>query len=159
VCPTINLRYPDIVAVRGAQFVAPLMPLVDAGVPIIAGTDAGINDTPHHGYVGGLQAMAGLGMTNDAVLHAATGQAADVLGVGHVTGRLATGFDADLIAIGGDPRADLATLADLRLVATRGTPFVPDELPSLELSEEETTARIARIAAALTRPDLLPTRT
>jgi imidazolonepropionase-like amidohydrolase len=120
---------------------------VRAGVKVVAGTDCGVNFNPHHGYVGGLESMGWCGMANDAVLHAATALAADALGLGAVTGRLAPGFDADLIAVGGDPRRDLAALHDLRFVATRGVPFVPDALPSTELTPEERELRRARIAA------------
>lgn len=154
VCPTINLRTPDAVAMRGPDYVPALMSLVRAGVPIVAGTDAGINFTPHHGYVDGLRAMAWLGMANDDVLHAATARAADALRLGRVTGRLVPGLDADLLAVGGDPRTDLAALHDVRLVTTRGTSFTPDALPSLELTPAELELRRVRLAAALARPDL-----
>jgi imidazolonepropionase-like amidohydrolase len=148
VCPTVNLRLPDLMVSRGPSFVPALVPLLARGVPIVAGTDAGINFTPHHGYVGGLEAMASLGMGIDDVLHAATGRAAAALGLTSVTGALAPGLDADLLAVGGDPRADLAVLRDLRLVLSRGTPFVPDELPSLELDDEAKALRAAMLLAA-----------
>jgi imidazolonepropionase-like amidohydrolase len=153
VCPTINLRYPSYVAARGPSYTPAFPALVAGGVQLIAGTDAGINFAPHHGYVGGLEAMATFGMPIDDVLHAATGRAAEALGLARVTGRLAADLDADLIAVGGDPRADLGALSDLRLVMTRGTPFVPDELPSLMLSAEQQAQRRAQTAAALARPD------
>ena len=154
VCPTIHLRLRVVVAARGPGYTPALMSLVRAGVPVVAGTDAGINFVPHHGYVGGLQSMAWLGMAHDDVLHAATGRAAAALGLGHVTGRLAPGLAADLIAVGGDPRADLAALGDLRFVATRGEPFTPDPLPSLDLTPEEQAQRAARLATVFARPDL-----
>lgn len=161
VCPTINLRMPEMLAVRGPAYEPALVPLLEAGVSVIAGTDAGINFTPHHGYVGGLEAMAQIGMPVDDVLHAATGRAADALGVGHCTGRLTPGLEADLIAVGGDPRADLSALHDLRLVLSRGRPFVPDVLPSLELDAEARAARQLMMAEAMgqasaPRPVLAP---
>ncbi len=148
VCPTVNLRLPDLMVTRGPSFVPALVPLLARGVPIVAGTDAGINFTPHHGYVGGLQAMASLGMGLDDVLHAATGRAAAALGLAAVTGAVAPGLEADLVAVAGDPRTDLGVLRDLRLVLTRGTPFVPDELPSLELDDEAKALRAAMLLAA-----------
>lgn len=59
----------------------------------------------------------------------AAGRAAAALGVDHLTGRVAVGLEADIVAVGGDPRLDLAALSDLRLVLARGVPFVPDDLP------------------------------
>ena len=131
------------------------MSLVRAGVPVIAGTDAGVNFVPHHGYVGGLRSMAWLGMANDDVLHAATGRAADTLGLHRVTGtrwrRGSTPTSSPSAAI---PAPTSAALDDLRFVATRGEPFTPDPLPSLELTPEEQAQRAARLAALLARPDL-----
>ena len=45
--------------------------------------------------------------------------------------RYSTVVSADLIAVGGDPRHDLAALPDLRLVLARGEPFSPDALPPI----------------------------
>ncbi|MDY7106917.1 MAG: amidohydrolase family protein [Actinomycetota bacterium] len=129
VCPTINLKLPALMAARGPDWTPALVHLHARGARIIAGTDSGINNTPHHGYVGGLEAMALLGMPNEDILHAATAEAADALGVGLITGRLTEGLDADVIAVGGDPLADLAVLRDLRLVMTRGCEFTPDPVP------------------------------
>ena len=49
---------------------------------IIAGTDAGIDNTPHHQYLGGLQHLVTLGFTPAQVLAMATTEAAAALGVG-----------------------------------------------------------------------------
>ena len=56
----------------------------------------------------------------------ATTEAAAVLGVGAVTGRLAPGYDADLIVVDGDPLADIPALGRLRRVIARGRDYVPD---------------------------------
>ncbi|HEX2073406.1 MAG TPA: amidohydrolase family protein [Geodermatophilus sp.] len=131
VCPTISARFP-----RTREQIPGLADspeaLVRAGVRLIAGTDAGIPHTPHHTFPDALQAMAGIGMTSLQVLSAATTEAADVLGLAEVTGRLAPGLDADLVAVEGDPRTDLAALCRLRLVVARGEPFTPDPLPPYE---------------------------
>ncbi|MGA8456650.1 MAG: hypothetical protein WB800_14700, partial [Streptosporangiaceae bacterium] len=47
-------------------------------------------------------------------------------GIGAITGRLAPGYEADLIVTGGDPRADIAVLGKLRRVIARGRDYVPD---------------------------------
>ena len=108
-----------------------LEPLHRHGARIIAGTDAGIDHVPHHGFVESLLAMASSGLPNVEVLTAATSRAAEALGLATVTGALTEGLSADLIAVGGDPRHDLAALHDLRLVLARGEPFSPDPLPPI----------------------------
>ena len=56
----------------------------------------------------------------------ATTEAAAALGVGAITGRLAPGYDADLIVVDGDPRTDIAVLGKLRRVIARGRDYLPD---------------------------------
>ena len=56
----------------------------------------------------------------------ATTEAATALGVADITGRLAPGFEADLIVVDGDPRADISVLGKLRRVIARGRDYVPD---------------------------------
>jgi imidazolonepropionase-like amidohydrolase len=108
-----------------------LEPLYRRGARIVAGTDAGIDNVPHHGFVRSLQAMASSGLPTAEVLTAATRRAATALGLGGVTGALSAGLAADLIAVGGNPRHDLAALHDLRYVLARGEPFTPDPLPPI----------------------------
>ena len=75
-----------------------------------------------------------MGLPRAEVLLAATSRAAAAIGRAGVTGVLAPGFEADLIAVDGDPRQDLATLHDLRLVAARGREFLPDRVEGLPAS-------------------------
>ena len=56
----------------------------------------------------------------------ATTEAAAALGLGAVTGHLAPGYDADLIVVDGDPRADITALRRLRRVIARGRDYLPD---------------------------------
>ena len=55
------------------------------------------------------------------------GRAADALGLSGVTGRLAAGLSADLIAVDGDPTVDLSVLRAPRLVVARGLRFALPE--------------------------------
>jgi len=103
-----------------------LVTMHDMGVRIIAGTDAGIDNTPHHQYVGGLEYLVKLGFRPEDVLAMATTEAAAALGLGATTGRLAPGYDADLIVVHGDPRTDMAVLGKLRRVIARGRDYLPD---------------------------------
>jgi imidazolonepropionase-like amidohydrolase len=59
------------------------------------------------------------------VLASATSVAADVCGVGDRKGRVAAGYDADLLLVGGDPVADLAVLRNVDAVYLGGRLTVP----------------------------------
>ena len=127
VCPTINVNAPYVAELTGITAGQYVPALRDLGVRIIAGTDAGIDNTPHHQYAGGLAAMVTLlGFAPADVIAMATTEAAAVLGVGEVTGRLAPGYDADLIVVDGDPLADITAVGRLRRVIARGRDYVPD---------------------------------
>jgi imidazolonepropionase-like amidohydrolase len=72
-----------------------------AGVRIAMGTDSGVG--PHGHNLDELPLMQACGMSPSEVLHAATASAADLCGLGAVTGRVQAGLDADLVVIDGDP--------------------------------------------------------
>ena len=127
VCPTVNVNAPYVAELTGRTPGQNVRTMRQMGVRIIAGTDAGISNTPHHQYAGGLAAMVTLlGFAPADVMAMATTEAAAVLGVGAVTGRLAPGYDADLIVVDGDPLADITALGRLRRVIARGRDYVPD---------------------------------
>jgi imidazolonepropionase-like amidohydrolase len=90
-----------------------------SGVRIAAGADSG---TPlnFHGSLPELELMVKYGMTPLEAIRSATTVAADCLGLGAVTGRIAPGYAADLIAVAGDPAERLQALADLKLVLANG---------------------------------------
>ena len=126
VCPTINVNAPYVAELTGIVVGEHLKAMHEMGVRIIAGTDAGIDNTPHHQYVGGLEYLVSLGFRPAEVLAMATTEAAAALGVDAITGRLAPGFDADLIVVDGDPITDIAALGQLRRVIARGRDYLPD---------------------------------
>ena len=126
VCPTINANAPYVAKLTGISVGQHVKPLHDRGVRIIVGTDAGVDNTPHHQYLGALRYLVTLGFTAGQVLAMATTEAAAALGLGGVTGRLAPGYQADLIVVDGDPLADIAALGALRRVIARGRDYVPD---------------------------------
>ena len=131
VSPTCNCRLPELRALMPEREFA-LGELYRRGAKIIASTDAGIDHTPHHGFVAGLEAMTGFGIPAREVLLAATSRSAEALGLGELTGQLTPGWRADLIAVGGAPDRDVAALHDLRAVLAAGVPFTPDPLPDIE---------------------------
>ena len=101
------------------------MGLYSGGVQIIAGTDAGIDNCPHDAYISGLEALAMVGLPAVEILDAATLRATRALGVDDRTGTIEPGKDADLIAVRGDPRTDIAVLNHLELVVARGAEYRP----------------------------------
>ncbi|WP_154794127.1 metal-dependent hydrolase family protein [Occultella kanbiaonis] len=136
VSPTCNFRMREFrVLMKGRDFA--LGELYRRGAKIIASTDAGIDNTPHHGFVGGLVAMSEFDIPIAQVLLSATSRSAHALGLADRTGQLAAGFEADLIAVAGDPRTDLRALDELRLVLARGQEFTPDALPAIEPLPED----------------------
>ena len=65
------------------------------------------------------------GIGQAEVLRTMTSVAAGVIGLGHRKGRVVPGFDADILAVDGDPIADPDALHRIRAVYARGT-AVPD---------------------------------
>jgi len=126
VCPTINVNAPYVAELTGTVVGEHLKAMHEMGVRLIAGTDAGIDNTPHHQYVGGLEYFVTLGFRPADVLAMATTEAAAALGVDAITGRLAPGFDADVIVVDGDPSIDIAALGKLQRVIARGRDYLPD---------------------------------
>ena len=61
-----------------------------------------------------------VGVSNAFALHTATGRAAEVMGLGSVTGTVEVGKSADLIVTRGNPLADLRVLRSVDMVVARG---------------------------------------
>ncbi len=101
--------------------------LREHGVALVNGTDGGVAPSKDHGIAW----LAVLQLTEsdyslEEALATATSYAARVLGLEHVTGRLAPGLAADLVVTDGDLRADPASLSRPAAVWVRGE-LVPAE--------------------------------
>ena len=124
------------VALRSAPGIAPppriarMLPLLiavfrelrAAGIPLVCSSDSGIAPTkppdvlPH----GPAMMTALLGDPPAEALRAVTSLAAAACRLGHTKGRVAPGYDADLLAVDGDPLTDPAALTAVRAVFRAG---------------------------------------
>ena len=92
--------------------------LYPKGVPIAFGTDAGVSK---HGRNGDeFELMVRFGMPPMEAIKAATVNAADLLGITETAGTLEPGKSADIIAVKGDPLADVKLLKSVSFVMARG---------------------------------------
>ncbi len=89
-----------------------------AGVRMVFGSDAGVMP---HGLVGGqFKTMVQYGMTPMEAIQAATRNGAQALGREKDVGAIAVGRFADIIAVDGDPLADVGKLASVDAVVKGG---------------------------------------
>ncbi|MCZ6842191.1 MAG: amidohydrolase family protein [SAR324 cluster bacterium] len=94
--------------------------LIEQGVRIVSGTDAGVRQSGFGDYPVDLALMGdGAGLSPAYVLKTATSGAADCLGLSDL-GRITPGKCADLLGVQGNPLASLADLRRTRLVVARG---------------------------------------
>src|SRR5438445_241039 len=85
-----------------------------AGVKVVAGTDAGGHGHPSNALEPALLVAAG--MTPMRALQAATGRAAECLGLEAEIGTVEKGKWADLVFVDGDPLRDITLLQDKRRI-------------------------------------------
>lgn len=89
-----------------------------AGVRMVFGSDAGV--MPHEDVGGQFAVMVEYGMTPIEAIRAATLNAAAALGQTGEVGVIKPGAWADMIAVSGDPLADVSELADVDVVIKGG---------------------------------------
>jgi imidazolonepropionase-like amidohydrolase len=91
---------------------------VKMGVKISFGTDAAV--FPHGQNAKEFALMTGLGMAPIDALRSATGNDAELLGIAQKTGTLEKGKLADIIAMPGDPTADITATERVSFVMKEG---------------------------------------
>ncbi|MEU7143964.1 amidohydrolase family protein [Nocardia sp. NPDC046473] len=126
--------------------------LVDAGVAVLAGTDA-----PNPGTVFGaslhreLELLVRCGISPAQALTAATTEPARVFGLAD-RGRIAPGQRADLLLVSGDPLTDITATRNIERIWRAGTPcdrkaFVASPAEAAQLDAFD--ARVAKAVAAV----------
>lgn len=120
--PEIEAKAKAAVAVRSEMFKKALA----LGVKIAFGTDSAVS--PHGVNAQEFKLMVDLGMPPAAALRAATQGAADLLGLAKSIGTLEAGKQADVIAVSGDPLANIQTMETVRFVM-KGGEVAKDDRP------------------------------
>jgi imidazolonepropionase-like amidohydrolase len=87
-------------------------------VRIVFGTDAGV--IPHGSNAQELAALVGAGLSPLEAIRSATINAAEVLGIGGEAGTIEPGRVADIVAVSGDPLADVRLLERVQFVMKGG---------------------------------------
>jgi imidazolonepropionase-like amidohydrolase len=108
-------------ASRLPALIANIRRMYEAGASIVPGTDAGVGPLkPHDVLPWAIPQFVRIGMSPVDALRATTSRAAALCGLGDRKGRLAPGFDADLLVLDGNPLEDLSALHRVRAVYVRG---------------------------------------
>jgi len=114
--------FPPVIAVKamqvGPQIQKTFAKAYKAGVKIAFGTDAGVYG--HGKNAKEFQYMVEAGMPAMEAIRAATVNAADLLGVSKDKGSVEAGKLADLVAVDGDPLADISVLTHMSFVMKGG---------------------------------------
>jgi imidazolonepropionase-like amidohydrolase len=90
------------------------------GVRIATGADNYYDDRSINRISIEIEHLVRFGMSNVDALRSATASSAELLRVDDRTGRIAEGFEADMILVPGDPLQDVSVLQDVLLVMSNG---------------------------------------
>jgi Imidazolonepropionase and related amidohydrolases len=126
VCLTVNHRVKRWQGEEKERWLDRARAMRQLGVRFIAGTDAGIRHVGHDQFIGALEAMRELGMTNEEILVSATSLAAEACGIGSAVGSLEAGKRADMLAVDGNPLERLEDLRRLTRIIKNGRDMLPE---------------------------------
>lgn len=110
--------------------------MLAAGVKMIAGTDGGVGEHLHGSLAVELGSMVEAGMSPARAIRSATSVSAKVLRIDRSVGSVTSGKAADLLAVRGDPSADISALRNIELVIKDGRPEAGAALAIIEARPE-----------------------
>ena len=112
---------PPAILKRAPAIIANTRRMQQSGVRVVAGTDAGIAPVkPHDVLRYAIPQLIDLGMTPADALITVTSVAAEVCGLAATKGRIAESYDADILAVEGNPITNPETIHRIRAVYSRG---------------------------------------
>ncbi len=118
-------KFPQMIADKalaaGGSLARTLGEAVRLGVKIGCGTDSAVSEHGHNGHE--LVLMTKAGLSPLAALKAATSVDAELLGITDRLGTLAPGKLADIVAVPGNPLADISAVERVRFVMKDGRVF------------------------------------
>ncbi len=127
--PAPGALAPPEVLKRMPMVIANMQRMQAAGVIMVAGSDAGIAPVKPHDVVRtAVPQLTDLGMSTLNVLRTLTSLAAEVCGLADRKGRIAPGFDADLLVVDGNPVINPAEIHQIKAVYQAGD--LVDRAPS-----------------------------
>ncbi|WP_238475171.1 amidohydrolase family protein [Sphingomonas cavernae] len=130
---------------RKYELSATLLPLMrDAGISILAGTDAGYLNSfnyPGQGLHDELARFVESGLTPTEALHTSVINGPKFLGKQARYGAIAPGKAADILLLGANPLADIAATRDIRAVVRAGAVYDRATLDGLLASARENAAK------------------
>ncbi len=117
-------QYDYVLRLRGRHMVPQLERAIRAahamGVKIATGADNYYDGKSINRIAVEVEHFVAFGMSNFEALQAATVSSAELLQMDDRTGRIAVGFEADMILVPGNPLTDISVLQDVLLVVSNG---------------------------------------
>jgi imidazolonepropionase-like amidohydrolase len=94
--------------------------MLEMGVKLIAGTDAGVTWTTFDNYPMYMELAVAGGMDNMQAIQSGTSLAAEALDIADTVGTIQPGKEADIIAVDGNPLEDISALWNVAMVMKAG---------------------------------------
>jgi imidazolonepropionase-like amidohydrolase len=116
-----GMEPPPMIAARIEQFRINVQRMRSMGARIVCTSDAGVGPSKPHGVLPhGVVEAVRIGFSNAEALATVTSEAAAVCGMTGRKGALAPGHDADVLAVHGNPLADIADVQRVAAVYRAG---------------------------------------